>query len=108
MLFCLAFASSYIVAQNNTIKEKQFNPRGNSVESVDSLLITSTSIINRINNIDAHIKAIDTKVAYISSDQAKKEKAEKDDWFNDMQRIKEELKMERTLLESKLPQTQIK
>lgn len=108
LLFCLTFTSSYTIAQNTIINEKQFNPKADSLEGVDSSLINSTTIINRINNIDAHIKAIDTKVAYINSDQTKKEKAEKDGWFTDMQRIKEELIMERTLLMSKLPQTQIK
>lgn len=83
---------------------EQIIDKNTSALSTDSINL----IIDRINNINNHIKAIDTKVDYVNSNPVKKEKAEKEGWFNDMQKIKEELIMERTSLKSKLSQTTIK
>lgn len=113
MLICLIFISNCLLAQNTDAQSKEdksnskeFNQKElvkASDENTVPLVADSTDyIINRINNIDTHIKAIDTKVEHVSNDKIKKAKAEKEGWFTDMQKIKNELKLEKTLLESKL------
>lgn len=47
-----------------------------------------------ITAIKSHIEAIDTKVAIVSADKKLKKQAEEDHWFEQMQTIREELKLE--------------
>ncbi len=48
-----------------------------------------------LERIDLHIKAIDTKVASVNSDPAKRAKAEAEGWFAQMNSTKESLLIER-------------
>lgn len=104
-----------VFAQNTDVEKlenKEFSKNkseqiSNKLTS-DSLTDSTNLFINRIDNIEAHIKAIDTKVEYISSDQSKKAKAEENGWFTQMQNIKEQLILERILLLSKLSSNIIK
>lgn len=48
----------------------------------------------KIEAIESHIEAIDTKVAHVNADDDLKEKATQDNWFDKMQMIREELVVE--------------
>ncbi len=56
----------------------------------------------RIAAIDSHVHAIDIKVKYVSSDQDQRERAQKMGWFDQMEKTKKELTIEKMELENKL------
>lgn len=103
-LFCL---NSY--SQIDTKSTKQINSdvskqtEKSSLKMQNSTVIDSTSFyVNRLENIKSHIKAIDTKVDYINSNQEKKEVAEQNGWFKQMYEIKQQLIMEQAKISQKL------
>ncbi len=51
-----------------------------------------------IAKIDAHAQAIDEKIAYVNADNQRKADAQANGWFDDMDRIKEELATKRAEL----------
>ncbi|MBI2281220.1 MAG: hypothetical protein HYU68_11100 [Bacteroidetes bacterium] len=54
--------------------------------------------IVRIKNIDGHIAAIDSKIEYVRNEEKEKIKAEKSGWFEQMERIKQDLLKEKAQL----------
>lgn len=54
-----------------------------------------------IAKIDAHVLAIDEKIAYVNADSQRKADAQANGWFDDMDRIKEELATKRASLVEK-------
>jgi hypothetical protein len=64
---------------------------------------TDTSAIkSRIAAIDSHIKAIDIKVSYVSGDQEQRDRAKKIGWFDQMEKNRKELSLEKLKLEDML------
>lgn len=55
---------------------------------------------DKIEALENHIEAIDTKVEYINSDQNLRKKAIKDNWYEQMRTIRKELVIELNSLQS--------
>tara|TARA_R100000951_G_scaffold112485_2_gene112906 strand:+ start:223 stop:612 length:390 start_codon:yes stop_codon:yes gene_type:complete len=68
-----------------TIKENK--PQTISIGERRKVLTTQ----EKIEAIESHIEAIDTKVAHVNADDELKEKATQENWFDKMQTIREEL-----------------
>jgi hypothetical protein len=60
------------------------------------------SIQSRIAAIDSHIQAIDIKVSYVSGDQEQRDRAKKIGWFDQMEKNRKELSLEKLKLEDML------
>lgn len=58
--------------------------------------------LNEIIRINNHIEAINTKIESVNSDKKLKSEAKKSDWFDDMERIKNELEIEKLNIQNKL------
>jgi hypothetical protein len=115
VLLVFSVLSMTIYGQNNT-DEKSQNRELKQIKTESSLTqkskksekyVQTVSIGERrstptkedsITAIKSHIEAIDTKVAFVNADKKLKKQAEEELWFEQMQTIREELKLELKLL----------
>jgi hypothetical protein len=58
--------------------------------------------LNKIEKIDNQISAINTKISFINSDPTEKANATSSGWFDDMERIKSELEVQKSDIQNHL------
>lgn len=71
-------------------EKKSINENGTQTMSIGKRKHPLTTQ-DKIEALQSHIEAIDIKVEYVGSDKKLKQKAIKDNWFETMQTIREEL-----------------
>lgn len=108
-ILCVCFIT-FCHAQQNQSKAIKKNVVLINNEAVQPISGTSTQMASTDTNaihakiaaIDSHIHAIDIKVAHVSSDQDQRERAQKMGWFDQMEKTRKELTLEKMELENKL------
>ncbi len=104
---CLAGCLSAQQTQAKSIKKNVVLINNDEVLPISGrgahLKATDTTAIKfRIAAIDSHIKAIDIKVSYVSGDQEQRDRAKKIGWFDQMEKNRKELSLEKLKLEDML------
>jgi hypothetical protein len=88
---------------NDSLREIKTEPHSNQVTTFNKKGVQTISVGKRrpvqtaqdkIEAIQSHIQAIDTKVEYINSVEELRQKAIKDSWFENMETIRKELVQE--------------
>ena len=58
--------------------------------------------LDKIDKIDSQISAINTKISFVNSDPTEKANATSSGWFDDMERIKSELEVQKSDIQNHL------
>lgn len=98
ILIGLLVYSQYSVGQTNTMKVSQSSSNQANEISPEK----KKEAQKRISQIDAHLNSIEIKRNYILEHPEEKDLAEQQGWFDDMDRIKNELIAEKERLQKLL------